>query len=50
VYLNIKQELKHLSRDEFEILKELSHTAKNMYNVALYNVRQHFFNTGEYLN
>ena len=49
MYLTIKQELKNLTRDEFETLKELSHTAKNMYNVALYNIRQHFFATGKCL-
>ena len=49
MYLVIKQELKHLTHDEFETLKELSHIAKNMYNVALYNIRQYFFDTGSYL-
>jgi len=48
--LSIKQELKHLTHDEFESLKELSHIAKNMYNVALHNIRQHFFDTGLCLN
>jgi len=49
IYLVIKQELKHLSHDEFETLKELSHVAKNIHNVALYNIRQKFFKTGKYL-
>ena len=31
-------------------LLNLMHISKNLYNEALYNVRQHFFNTGEYLN
>jgi len=40
MYLTVKQELKRLTRSEYEALKELSHTPKNMYNVALYNIRQ----------
>ena len=31
-------------------LLNLMHISKNLYNQALYNVRKHFFNTGEYLN
>ncbi len=50
VYLTIKQQLKHLTKEEYLILKDLTHTAKNLYNVALYNIRQHFFQTGNYLN
>ena len=49
MYLTIKQQPK-LTKEELLILRELSHTAKSLYNEALYNVRQHFFNTGEYLN
>lgn len=50
MYLTIKQQLKHLEKEEYLILKELSHISKNLYNVALYNIRQHFFKTGKYLN
>ncbi|TJX12844.1 transposase, partial [Tissierella creatinini] len=50
MYLTIKQQLKHLTKEEYLILKDLTHTAKNLYNVALYNIRQHFFQTGKYLN
>ena len=49
MYLCVKQQLKGLSKDEYLILKELCHTAKNLYNEALYNVRQHYFNEGTYL-
>lgn len=45
----VKQQLKHLSKNEYEILRELSHIAKNLYNASLYNVRQHFFQTKKYL-
>ena len=50
MYLTVKQELKHLSITEYLILRELCHTAKNLNNEALYNIRQHFFDKGTYLN
>jgi len=46
----IKQRLKHLTKDEYLILKELTHEAKNIVNEAIYLKRQHFFNTGLYLD
>ena len=49
MYLTIRQEPK-LSKEELNILKELSHTAKNLYNESLYNIRQYFFNNGSYLS
>ena len=49
MYLTIKQQPK-LSKEELIVLKELSHTAKNLYNEALYNIRQYFFKNGSYLN
>ena len=42
MYLTIKQVPK-LTKDEILILKELSHASKNLYNEALYNIRQYFF-------
>ena len=50
MYLTVKQQVKNLTKEEYLILRELSHTAKNLYNVALYNIRQYFFETGEYLS
>ena len=50
MYLTIKQELKHLTKQEYLSLKELSHIAKNLTNEAIYNVRQYYFNEGKYLN
>ena len=49
MYLTIKQEAK-LSKEELLILRQLSHTAKNLYNEALYNIRQYFFKNNKYLN
>lgn len=48
-YLCVKQQLKRLTKEEYLILRELCHAAKNLYNEGLYSVRQHFFQTEEYL-
>jgi hypothetical protein len=50
MYLTVKQQLKHLSKEEYFLLKELCHTAKNLYNQGLYHVRQHYFQEKKYLN
>ena len=50
MYLTVKQQVKHLSKDDYRALRELSHTAKNLANQAIYNVRQYYFTEGEYLN
>ena len=49
MYLTVKQKVKHLSKEEYSILRELCHTAKNLANEAIYNVRQYYFTGGEYL-
>ena len=49
MYLCVKQQLKHLSKQEYQILRELAHTAKNLYNESIYKIRQYFFETGNYL-
>lgn len=49
MYLCIRQQMRHLNREEYEILRELCHTAKNLYNEGLYQIRQYFFATGKYL-
>ena len=50
MYLTVKQQLKHLSKEDYKSIKELCHTAKNLTNQAIYNVRQYYFTEGEYLN
>jgi len=50
MYLTVKQQVKHLSRKDFQNLKTLAHAAKNLTNEAIYNIRQHYFQCGEYLN
>lgn len=50
MYLTIKQQVKHLSKKDYRSIKELCYIAKNLSNQAIYNVRQYYFNEGEYLN
>jgi len=47
--LTWKQNLKHLTKKEYEYLLHLCRLSKNVYNEALYNIRQHYFIQGEYL-
>lgn len=49
MYLTIKQQVKHLSKEDHLTIKELCHTAKNLANEAIYNVRQYYFTEGEFL-
>lgn len=49
MYLTIKQQVKRLSKENYLIMKELCHTAKNLANEAIYNVRQYYFTEGEFL-
>ena len=44
-----KQQLKHLTAKEYKALRELCFLSKNMYNVALYNIRQHYFSNKTFL-
>ena len=49
IYLTVKQQTKHLSKEDYITIKELCHTAKNLANEAIYNVRQYYFAEGEFL-
>ena len=49
MYLTIKQQVKHLKKEEYNILRELCRTAKNLTNQAIYNVRQHYLQEKQYL-
>ena len=50
MYLMVKQQVKHLSKEDYKTLRDLCHIAKNLANQAIYNVRQYYFTEGEYLN
>ena len=49
MYQTIKQQLKHLTKKEYTSLCELAHYSKNLYNQALYNVRQKYFEDESFL-
>ena len=49
-YLMVKQQIKHLNKNEYNILKELCHIAKNLKNEAIYNIRQYYFLEEKYLS
>ena len=50
-YFGVQKEvLKLQSKQEYLALRRLCHLSKNMYNVGLYSVRQHFFKSKKYLN
>lgn len=49
MYQTIKQQLKHLTKKDYNSLCKLAHYSKNLYNQALYNVRQRYFEDGSIL-
>ena len=49
MYLVIKQQVKHLTKEEYNILRELCRIAKNLTNQAIYNIKQHYFQEKQYL-
>ncbi|OON99137.1 MAG: transposase [Epulopiscium sp. Nele67-Bin004] len=50
MYLTMKQQVKQFSKEDYKTVRELSRIAKNLTNQAIYNVRQYYFQEGEYLN
>ena len=38
MYLTVKQQIKHLSKEDYKSIKELCHVAKNLTNEAIYIV------------
>ena len=49
MYLTVKNQLKHLSVREYQTLRTLCRLSKNLYNEALYSVRQYYFSERQYL-
>ena len=49
MYLTLKQQVKHLSKEDYRSIKELCRIAKNLTNQAIYNIRQYYFAEGKYL-
>lgn len=44
-----KQNLKHLTIEQYQMLRELCSLSRAVYNESLYNIRQHYFAEGSYL-
>lgn len=43
VYLTQSNQIRGLSKEQFQQMREMCYYAKNLYNVGLYNIRQHYF-------
>ena len=50
MYLAVKQQLNNLSKEEYLVLRELCHVSKNLYNQALYEIKQEYFKSKKHLN
>lgn len=50
MYLVVKQQLNHLSKVEYNVLKEQCRISKNLKNQVLYEIRQKFFSDKSYLS
>ncbi len=49
MYRTQSNQIKGLTKTEYEALREMCRYAKNLYNVGLYSIRQYFFLEGKYL-
>ena len=49
MHLTVKQQVKHLTKEEYNILRELCRVAKNLTNQAIYNVKQHYLQEKQFL-
>lgn len=49
MFLTQSNQIRNLTKKEYETLRELCWISKNLYNVALYNIRQHYFNEKQFL-
>lgn len=49
MYRSQSNYIRGLSKAEYSMLREMCIYANNLYNKALYEIRQHFFRTGQYL-
>jgi len=49
VYRNQKNQVRHLTKQEYVALKTLCRLSKNLYNATLYTIRQYYFTEKKYL-
>ena len=50
MYLTQSNQIRNLSKQQYEILREMCWISKNLYNVALYNIRQYYFTEKKFFN
>jgi IS605 OrfB family transposase len=49
MFLTQSNVIRHLSKDKYAMLAEMCRYSNNLYNVALYNIRQYYFNEKKFL-
>ena len=49
MYLTQSNVIRGLSKEEYSILREMCQYSNNLYNVALYNIRQYYFQDKKFL-
>lgn len=49
MYLAVKQQLKHLTKEEYCTIREMCRISKDLYNQALYEIRQEWFKSKKFL-
>ena len=49
MFLTQSNTIRHLSKDEYIMLAEMCRYSNNLYNVALYNIRQYYFSEKKFL-
>lgn len=50
MYLTQSNQIRNLSKKQYEVLREMCWISKNLYNVSLYNIRQYYFSEKKFLN
>ena len=49
MYLTQSNVIRGLSKQEYTMLREMCQYSNNLYNVAVYTIRQHYFDTQQFL-
>jgi hypothetical protein len=49
MYLTQSNVIRGLSKQEYTMLREMCQYSNNLYNVAVYTIRQHYFETRQFL-
>lgn len=50
MYLTQSNQIRGLSKQQYKVLREMCWISKNLYNVALYNIRQYYFQEKKFLS